>query len=217
MDIYLLRHGNTFGPGDKVVWVGKSLDLPLVESGRAQAAACAEALAAAGVKVGAVYCSSLCRTSEYARIVTERLRLEAAPIVDARLDELDYGGWSGLSRDEVLSRFGAEALAGWEKSCLRPANSGWSGSEAQSEAEAREFAAEAVRLGREDEAVLAVSSNGKLRYFLKLAEGAFEARVRRGEFSVKTGNICKLQFVRGCFSVVHWNMTPAEFGALQNG
>ena len=37
MKLILARHGNTFGPQDKVTWVGSTNDLPLVEEGLAQA------------------------------------------------------------------------------------------------------------------------------------------------------------------------------------
>ena len=37
VELLLVRHGNTFGPGDAVTWVGAREDLPLVESGEAQA------------------------------------------------------------------------------------------------------------------------------------------------------------------------------------
>ena len=49
MDILFARHGNTFGPGDKVVWVGRETDLPLVEKGLAQAEAAGQALVRAGL------------------------------------------------------------------------------------------------------------------------------------------------------------------------
>lgn len=54
--ILLARHGNTFGPGDTPVWVGAKEDLPLVESGEAQARALGEALAAAGLTPGRIVC-----------------------------------------------------------------------------------------------------------------------------------------------------------------
>ena len=37
MRLILSRHGNTFSPGEKAVWVGRRSDLPLVEEGRRQA------------------------------------------------------------------------------------------------------------------------------------------------------------------------------------
>ena len=44
MKLYLIRHGNTFAPGDKVTWVGSQNDLPLVESGIQQAQTLSSAL-----------------------------------------------------------------------------------------------------------------------------------------------------------------------------
>ena len=37
MKLIIARHGNTFDPKDKVVWVGSRNDLPLVSKGVAQA------------------------------------------------------------------------------------------------------------------------------------------------------------------------------------
>ena len=65
------RHGNTFGPGDKVVWVGRETDLPLVEKGLEQAAAAAEALRRTDLIPDAIYCASLQRTRRFAAIVAE--------------------------------------------------------------------------------------------------------------------------------------------------
>ena len=47
IELLLVRHGNTFSPGDRVSWVGRGEDLPLVESGRAQASALGATLRAA--------------------------------------------------------------------------------------------------------------------------------------------------------------------------
>ena len=44
MLLLLARHGNTFEPSDKVVWVGARTDLPLTSMGREQAAALGEGL-----------------------------------------------------------------------------------------------------------------------------------------------------------------------------
>jgi len=35
--LIIARHGNTFGPADTVTYVGAGTDLPLVDSGKAQA------------------------------------------------------------------------------------------------------------------------------------------------------------------------------------
>ena len=67
------RHGNTFGPGDKVVWVGRETDLPLVEKGLQQAAAAAAAFRRKGLIPEVIYCASLQRTRRFAEIVAETL------------------------------------------------------------------------------------------------------------------------------------------------
>ncbi len=61
--LLLARHGNTFAPGQKVVWVGARNDLSLVESGLAQAHVLAEALEKASVKPDAIYAATLKRTT----------------------------------------------------------------------------------------------------------------------------------------------------------
>ena len=57
--LLLGRHGNTFAPTDKVVWVGAHNDLPLVESGLKQAHTLADALQENAVIPQAIYCGPL--------------------------------------------------------------------------------------------------------------------------------------------------------------
>ena len=70
IELLLVRHGNTFAPGDRIVWVGKGEDLPLVESGRAQAEALAAALHAAGWRPTAAVSGGLRRQVEHLRLAT---------------------------------------------------------------------------------------------------------------------------------------------------
>ena len=37
MEFILARHGNTFNTGDKIVWVGRTEDFPLTQTGEEQA------------------------------------------------------------------------------------------------------------------------------------------------------------------------------------
>src|SRR5689334_17941090 len=106
MNLILSRHGNTFGPNDPVVWAGLTNDLPLVEAGIAQAERLGRVLQIQKIRPVAVYCSSLQRTSKYASIIIERAELRLKPIVDKRLDEIDYGAWTGLTNSEIIKLFG---------------------------------------------------------------------------------------------------------------
>jgi probable phosphoglycerate mutase len=93
--IVLLRHGVTdWNDGGR--FQGHA-DIPLNETGRAQAAAAAEQLAAEGI--GRVLSSDLARADETARIVAARC--DRPVITDPRLREVDVGSWSGHSMEEI--------------------------------------------------------------------------------------------------------------------
>jgi broad specificity phosphatase PhoE len=99
LHLYLVRHGRTDW-NDAGRWQG-AVDIPLNDSGRAQAALLAEALVG---RVDAVFASDLLRASETARIVSDRL---AVPILalDAELRERGYGVFEGLTSAECATRY----------------------------------------------------------------------------------------------------------------
>ncbi|HRQ61108.1 MAG TPA: histidine phosphatase family protein [Alphaproteobacteria bacterium] len=69
--LIIARHGNTFGPGDTVTYVGGRTDLPLVESGVEQAKALGRYLREHRLIPDVVYSSNLQRTQETARIAVK--------------------------------------------------------------------------------------------------------------------------------------------------
>ena len=98
-----MRHGETdWNAAGR--WQGQT-DVPLNETGRAQAFALAARLRAEGVR--AIATSDLCRARGTAEIVGEALGLEVA-LVDANLRERSYGKWEGLTRCECEARFPEE-------------------------------------------------------------------------------------------------------------
>ncbi len=107
--VYLARHGQT-AYNHEGRFQGQQ-EVPLDETGRAQAAELAER--AAGYGFRALWCSPLLRARETADIVAARLRLE--PKGDARLMETDAGDWTDLTFAEVRAqapqRFDAFAAA----------------------------------------------------------------------------------------------------------
>jgi probable phosphoglycerate mutase len=93
--VVLLRHGVTdWNDGGR--FQGHA-DIPLNDTGRAQAAAAAAQLV--GERFGRVVASDLARADETARIVAARCGLPV--ITDPRLREVDVGSWSGHSMDEI--------------------------------------------------------------------------------------------------------------------
>ena len=196
--ILLARHGNTFGPGDTPVWVGAKEDLPLVESGEAQAAALGEALAAAGLTPGRIVCGPLKRTRRAAEIVAGLTGFDGVPEIDARLKEIDYGSWGGKSNDEIVSEFGQAALDTWDKHHRRPAGADWSPDEATLKANALA----AMRDAATGPLTLVVTSNGVLRY-MHAALGGPDADAK-----VKTGRICAADIEGESGTRLFWNEAP---------
>jgi probable phosphoglycerate mutase len=99
--LLLVRHGQTSWNAEGR-WQGHG-DPGLSELGRRQALETAEALRTAPEPAwNLVVASDLERARATAEILAEALRLEVE--VDARLRELDVGGWTGLTRAEIDAR-----------------------------------------------------------------------------------------------------------------
>lgn len=209
--LLLARHGNTFGPGDTPVMVGARSDLPLVERGVGQARALGAALRAAAIDPRRVFAGPLRRTADFARIALEEARLTRPVMIDERLREIDYGPWEGRSDAELEAAGQGEALAGWRERSVWPAEAGWQPHEELLQARILEFAAEAVDGLPDEDDVLVVSSNGVLRYFLKLVPGAFEAAVAEGTAKLGTGRLSALtHHEEDGWSLVFWNRDPED-------
>ncbi|MBX5476940.1 MAG: alpha-ribazole phosphatase [Clostridia bacterium] len=102
--LYLVRHGET--QSNREGRYQGSLDIPLNEEGREQARRLARRLA--GVAFDAAYASDLKRAVETARILLDGRDIELR--LDARLREMSYGRWEGLTVEEIQQRYPEE----WE-------------------------------------------------------------------------------------------------------
>jgi broad specificity phosphatase PhoE len=92
-ELYLVRHGLCDSGGTLL----GQCDVELTAEGRAQARALGEQLADAGAE--RLVSSDLRRAWQTAEILAERLGLPAE--ADARLREVSYGDWDGLTWDEI--------------------------------------------------------------------------------------------------------------------
>ena len=209
MKILLGRHGNTFGPNDTVVVAGCSNDIPLVEKGIEQANTLADALLQGDIKPKAIYCSSLRRTKDYAQIIIQRLDLPYQSLVDTRLNEIDYGDWTGLSNHQVCTQFSEQDLQNWDEQCIWPEGGNWKGSPQETQSEVQSFASDLSKKYTEDDLVLVITSNGRLRYFLQLVDGELPKRIEDKTFKVKTGNICEIAVENESFQLIFWNEPPS--------
>jgi probable phosphoglycerate mutase len=93
--VILLRHGLT-DSNDAGRFQGQA-DVPLNQTGLAQAEAVAEKLV--GLGITAIFSSDLERAAVTAKLVGQRLELPVR--TDARLQEINVGTWAGLTPTEV--------------------------------------------------------------------------------------------------------------------
>ncbi len=209
MDILFARHGNTFGPGDKVVWVGRETDLPLVEKGHQQARAFGEAMLRLKFRPDHILCASLKRTRAFAADVVQVLGDPAPqPVVDNRLDEIHYGRWAGLTSEEIgaASKDAAAQLEAWSAHDVWPTEAGWETTQAQLQAALAGFVQDLVSgAGTTGQRLLVVSSNGILR-FLPRVLGA--APADGPSLVMKTGHAGRITGHPGAFRMVFWNQPP---------
>ena len=208
VQLVLARHGNTFAPGDKVVWVGARSDLPLVEKGLQQAAAVAAGLAAAGLAPSRLYAGPLKRTRETASIVASAFGLgDAACIISEDLREIDYGRWEARSNDEIRAEVGNAAIDDWQQRSIWPEGFGWQPGEAAVLAGWNRLIERIRTENAADAVVLVVSSNGIFRLVAK-ALGLPAAAAKMG-----TGTIARLRLDADSLTVVDWNLDPAALTA----
>lgn len=99
-ELYLVRHGETDWNRERRVQ-GRT-DIPLNDTGRAQAAAVAELLA--GHAWDGVYTSPLVRAAETAAIIAAQVGL-GAPVAIAELVERDYGAAEGMIAHDIDARW----------------------------------------------------------------------------------------------------------------
>jgi len=208
MKIILSRHGNTFASGETTRWLGAGQDFPLVDSGIEQAKNLVRVIQQAGIDLKAIYCGPLRRTNDYASIIAKELCSALQPIIDLRLNELDYGHWSGLSNLEIQQKNDTSELAAWENFSQWPKKAGWSGFPELIFREIHEFAGDLIKKHAPTDRILVISSNGRLRYFLQLIPGAFKWHVKNKNFKVATGHLCLFTYENKRRQVDFWNKKP---------
>ncbi len=207
MLLLLARHGNTFEQGQTAVWVGARTDPPLTAKGREQAAALGAGLARIAPRIKRIVSGPLRRTQEHAAIAGRLLSFESRVEIDERLREIDYGLWEGKSPEEIQALGGGAERAAWNERGVWPASPGWSPSAETIAANAATLAHEIAADLSAGDAALLVTSNGILKFFLKLVPGAFEL-AEKGALKVPTGHCSALTYEAGLWKVAFWNCPP---------
>ena len=105
--LLLIRHGQTDWNLEGK-YTGQA-DIPLNETGRAQAHDAAELMRRR--PVDAIFSSDLVRALETAAIVAGKSESGVNIQTDVRLREINQGVWEGMHFDEIKRRYGAELAA----------------------------------------------------------------------------------------------------------
>jgi len=185
--IYLARHGET--EWNRIGrWQGAT-DIPLSDTGRAQARLLAEALR--HKRIARVHASHLSRALETAQIIAARLGVPA-PTSDPRLRERGYGAFEGLTRVECAERYPGV----WER-YLADRRAVPPGAEPQAEVVERittamtEIATAAGAPSGSD-AILVISHGGTIRSFIHATVGVIPP-------PLENGALFRIRFEGGAF------------------
>jgi broad specificity phosphatase PhoE len=174
--IHLVRHGQTI-MNSQVRFRGR-LDVPLNEVGRAEARDAAHALRGAGLV--AVYTSPLGRAREVADAIA-RVNGVGAVRAEPDLENLDYGAWEGLTKEESA----AVDPGAWQLYVSDPEAAVCPGGEPLAEAADRVVAAlRAIARQHPGQSVAAVSHGVMLRLAVLRIEGESD---HDWQFAMPTG------------------------------
>ncbi len=210
MRLFLARHGNTFEAGEKPVWVGARTDLPLTAKGKQQALALANVLSPAADDIKTIVAGPLRRTREHAEIIAAAWARDHSVLIDERLKEIDYGLWEAKASEEIAEKYGDSELAAWNNHGIWPRSANWKPSEDEVTANIEQLAHELSATANSEGPILLVSSNGILKFFLKLVPGAFEEMAEKKALKVATGNYCALENDASGWKLLFWDRPPAS-------
>ncbi len=221
--LIIVRHGNTFLPGQTPTRVGARTDLPLVEEGRARAVG--RYLLANRMVPDRLYAAPLKRTMQTAQLIADEAKpgLQVTPAAD--FTEIDYGPDENQTEDRVRLRLGCEWLHGeklpvenlsdeqimaygerilekWNACAEVPA--GW---RVDPEAIVRAWRsfAEAINEG---ETVLICTSNGIIRFAPHLLNENYEAFCRTHDIKAATGSVSVFRNAGAGWECAEWNAKP---------
>lgn len=197
--LIIVRHGNTFDPGDKPTRVGARTDLPLSTSGERQASALATHFR--DKDFAAAFCSPLLRTRQTARTILAGHAGSPALLILPFLTEIDYGPDENQTEEAVIARIGAEAIDAWDADATPPP--GWHVDPGALRAAWADLLARAANVDS-DASVLVVTSNGIAR-FLPDVVNEVPAGLER---KLKTGAWGSVEVDRKGARILDWNVRP---------
>ncbi len=190
--LVIIRHGNTFAPGEVPRRVGGRTDLPLVQSGLDQAAALGCHFKERGLVPDVVFTSHLQRTRQTAQHILLNLGVNTSMYEDVIFNEINYGPDENQPEDVVKARIGQDALDRWDREGIVP--EGWVFDSEEAIENWQKFA-DKILIEYPGKTVFVVTSNGIARFApyltgdfacfcqnfsIKLPTGAYGVLVNKG-------------------------------------
>ncbi|URX61715.1 histidine phosphatase family protein [Luteibacter anthropi] len=196
--LILIRHGHVDGL-DPPMFRGR-YELDLSGKGRAQLPELSAAMER-WLPIGMVVSSPRRRAHETATAIT--MQWGGEPCVEAGLDDIDYGNWTGRAHADI-ARDEPEAWAAWQSI---PGRFRFTGGESLLDVQARAVKATELLLTRmtEDQALLVVSHDSTIRVLLSYFAGQTLEGYRR--WRVDPAGMTVIEFTHGAPSIVHVNQT----------
>jgi broad specificity phosphatase PhoE len=196
--IFIVRHGDTFEPTEPSRRIGARTDLPIVASGRLQAATLGRWFAAQGIRFGRALAGPLIRTIETAGIILS-YSADPPPLeMTEWLREVDHGPDEGQSETAVIARLGTAAIEDWDREGVPPP--GWN-----VDAAARLAAWDAYLSAPPEGDSLLVTSSGAAR-FAVIARPELQPP---GSLKLRTGAVAVVKKDgNGGLETALWNFRP---------
>ena len=209
LSLTIVRHGNTFAPGEPSRRIGARTDLPLHPSGEAQARALGRFFAREAPPFDGVLASPLERARRTAALMLEEM---GAPIPirhRAWLAEIDHGPDEDQPEDRVLARIGVAALARWNEALIAPC--GW-----MVDAPAR-LAAWRALLATATGHVLLVTSSGAARFAIQADPSLVEQGASLPSTKLRTGAWGRIAVADGRARIEEWDRRPPSDAVTDGG
>ena len=200
--LYIVRHGNTFDPGDTPTRVGARTDLALSKSGHVQAEALARHFA--GIALAGAMAGPLARTRQTAETILAAQEQPGPPRLEIAefLREIDYGPDENRPESEVIARIGETALREWDEAAIPPP--GWQVDPLALITAWHELFRALAGLPHAGPA-LAVTSNGIARFALSAADEVASGTALK----LKTGAYGRVAILPdGRARMEDWNLRP---------
>jgi probable phosphoglycerate mutase len=223
--LVIVRHGNTFAPGQVPTRAGAKTDIPLVEESKSRNVG--KYLSNKGIVPDRFFAAPLQRTMQTANLIINEMKLNVIAVPDNNFTEIDYGADENKTEEQVKYRLGLEyvqnnnlsgnftenEIAGygsiainlWNTKAIVP--SGWNVDVDSIIFSWKNFANNI----RDDETVLICTSNGIIRFAPHiLNEANYNDFVGRYDLKVSTGSVSVFKAVGNVWKCMEWNTIPSD-------